>query len=109
MLLQEEAERCRGRKLLPGSGACQRRVRHLSPSPSEEPPRGLGSAGRHRRLPAGGALRAGPCPVCIYTHSVSHLSLGLSARRLVHMYFHPPDGNTFQGWAGSPARAHHHD
>ncbi len=37
--------------------------------------------GRHRRLPARGALRECPYPVCIYTHSVLHLSLSLSARR----------------------------
>ena len=45
LLLPEEAERCGGGLLLPGSGAWERRARQHSPSPSEEPPGGAGVRG----------------------------------------------------------------
>jgi hypothetical protein len=101
---RDEAERCRGGKpLLPGSGTCVRRVCHLSPSPSEEPPGGQGSTGRHRRLLASkvgwGALRVGPChrDWCVTPESESHGRRGA----LVHIHFHPvtPSGKApAVGW-----------
>ncbi len=79
-----------GRKLLPGSSACVRRVCHLS-ARRRNPLGGRGpraaSAGCQQE---GEGAASGPLPgLYIYTHSVSHLSLSLSVRRAGARAFSP--------------------
>jgi hypothetical protein len=68
LLLPEEAERCRGRKLLPEAAhACVGSA--ISAKPVEGTARGGGGVRRpHVACKRVGPPRVGPCPVCVYIY-----------------------------------------